>query len=456
MDGTTIYALGTPTPSRAQPGALAVIRLSGPRAADALAALTGKAAPAPRRMALRTIRDPLTAEEIDRGLVVWFEAPHTETGETMVELHLHGGRAVVGGVLSALGRLGYCRLAEPGEFTRRAFENGKLDLTAAEGIVDLVAAETDHQRRLALQQMEGALHRLYEAWRGQGRRALAHLEAAIDFPDEDLPEGIDARVRNEITALAREIAVHLEDRRGERLREGLNIAIIGPPNAGKSSLLNLLARREAAIVSAIAGTTRDVIEVHLDLGGYPVVLADTAGLRESGDEIEQEGVRRAKARAASADLRLLVVEADARGDWQGIARDLAVGTEGWHTARDIVVLNKVDLLGGNAAPGESVVALSALSGSGLPALLERLEQSAAHIMSDGSSAADGVPPLTRARHREALTDCHQALGRALGAPEIALAAEDLRLAMRALGRITGVVRVDELLDVIFRDFCIGK
>ena len=456
MDGTTIYALGTPTPSRAQPGALAVIRLSGPRAADALAALTGKAAPAPRRMALRTIRDPLTAEEIDRGLVVWFEAPHTETGETMVELHLHGGRAVVGGVLSALGRLGYCRLAEPGEFTRRAFENGKLDLTAAEGIVDLVAAETDHQRRLALQQMEGALHRLYEAWRGQGRRALAHLEAAIDFPDEDLPEGIDARVRNEITALAREIAVHLEDRRGERLREGLNIAIIGPPNAGKSSLLNLLARREAAIVSAIAGTTRDVIEVHLDLGGYPVVLADTAGLRESGDEIEQEGVRRAKARAASADLRLLVVEADARGDWQGIARDLAVGTEGWHTARDIVVLNKVDLLGGNAAPGESVVALSALSGSGLPALLERLEQSAAHIMSDGSSAADGVPPLTRARHREALTDCHQALGRALGAPEIALAAEDLRRAMRALGRITGVVRVDELLDVIFRDFCIGK
>jgi tRNA modification GTPase len=456
MDGTTIYALGTPTPSRAQPGALAVIRLSGPRAADALTALTGKAAPAPRRMALRTIRDPLTAEEIDRGLIVWFEAPHTETGETMVELHLHGGRAVVGGVLGALGRLGFCRLAEPGEFTRRAFENGKLDLTAAEGIADLVAAETNQQRRLALQQMEGALHRLYEAWRDQGLRALAHLEAAIDFPDEDLPEGIDARVRNEIAALAREIAVHLEDRRGERLREGLSIVIIGPPNAGKSSLLNLLARREAAIVSAIAGTTRDVIEVHLDLGGYPVVLADTAGLRESGDEIEQEGVRRAKASAASADLRLLVVAADARGDWQHTARDLAAGTGGWDAARDIVVLNKVDLLGGNTAPAESAVALSALSGSGLPVLLERLEQSAAHIMSDGGSAAEGVPPLTRARHREALTDCHQALGRALGAPEIALAAEDLRLAMRALGRITGVVRVDELLDVIFRDFCIGK
>ena len=456
MDGSTIYALGTPTPSRAHPGALAVIRLSGPRALDALAALTGKMAPAARRMALRTIRDPLTAEEIDRGLAVWFEAPHTETGEMMVELHLHGGRAVVGAVLGALGRLGFCRLAEPGEFTRRAFENGKLDLTAAEGIADLVAAETDQQRRLALQQMEGALHRLYETWRTQGLHALAHLEAAIDFPDEDLPEGIDARVRREITALAGEIAVHLKDRRGERLREGLSIAIIGPPNAGKSSLLNLLARREAAIVSATAGTTRDVIEVHLDLGGYPVVLADTAGLRDSGDEIEREGVRRAKARAASADLRLLVVGADETGDWQRAVHDLAAGTEGWDAARDIVVLNKIDLLGDRQSSVEGGVALSALSGRGLPELLARLERSAALVMSDGSSAGEGVPPLTRARHREALVECREALVRALVAPEIALAAEDLRLAVRALGRITGVVRVDELLDVIFRDFCIGK
>jgi len=456
MDGSTIYALGTPTPSRAQPGALAVIRLSGPRASDALSILTGKPAPAARRLALRAIRDPSTAEEIDRGLVVCFEAPHSETGEMMAELHLHGGRAVVSAVLAAIGRLGFCRLAEPGEFTRRAFENGKLDLTAAEGIADLVAAETDQQRRLALQQMEGALHRLYEAWRGQGLRALAHLEAAIDFPDEDLPEGIDARVRAEIASLAEEIAVHLEDRRGERLREGLSIAIIGPPNAGKSSLLNLLARREAAIVSATAGTTRDVIEVHLDLGGYPVVLADTAGLRCAGDEIEQEGVRRARARAASADLRVLVVAADAHGDWQRTAQDLAAGTEGWDAARDIVVLNKVDLLDGQETPVAGGVALSALSGRGLSELLARLEQSAALVMSDGGSGAEGVPPLTRARHREALTDCRQALARALVAPEIALAAEDLRLAVRALGRITGVVRIDELLDVIFRDFCIGK
>ena len=456
MEGSTIYALGTPTPSRAHPGALAVIRLSGPRAPDALAALTRKSAPDPRRMGLRTIRNPLNGDEIDRGLAVWFEAPHSETGEMMVELHLHGGRAVVGAALAAIGRLGFCRLAEPGEFTRRAFENGKLDLTAAEGIADLVAAETDQQRHLALQQMEGALHRLYEAWRNQGLRALAHLEAAIDFPDEDLPEGIDARVRGEIASLAEEIAVHLKDRRGERLREGLSIAIIGPPNAGKSSLLNLLARREAAIVSAIAGTTRDVIEVHLDLGGYPVVLADTAGLRDSGDEIEREGVRRAKARAATADLRLLVVAADAAGDWRRTARDLTTATEGWDAARDIVVLNKIDLLIGAQSLVEGCVALSVISGSGMAELLSYMEQSAAAVMSDGGGATEGVPPLTRARHREALVDCHQALVRALVAPEIALAAEDLRLSVRALGRITGVVRIDELLDVIFRDFCIGK
>ena len=272
------------------------------------------ALPEARRLALRTVLDPKSGEAIDRGLVVWFEAPNTETGETMAELHLHGGRAVVGGALEAIGKLGFCRLAEPGEFTRRAFEHGKLDLTQAEAIADLVAAETDQQRKLALQQMDGALHRLYEDWRTLGLRALAHLEAAIDFPDEDLPPGIADEVRAGITQLQAEIAAHLDDRRGERLRQGISIAIIGPPNAGKSSLLNLLARREAAIVSEIAGTTRDVIEVHVDLGGWPVVLADTAGLRASGDAIEQEGVRRAQARAASADLRLLVL--DAVGDWK--------------------------------------------------------------------------------------------------------------------------------------------
>lgn len=457
-DTGTIYALGTPWPSRAAPGALSVIRLSGPRAAEAVIFLTEPQAfarghsardpslPAPRRMVVRSLIDPVTAEVIDRGLVVWFEAPHTETGETMAELHLHGGRAVVGAALAALARLGFCRLAEPGEFTRRAFEHGKLDLTAAEAIADLVASETDQQRRLALQQMDGALRRLYEGWRTLGLRALAHLEAAIDFPDEDLPAGIGEQVRSGITRLRGEIDAHLDDRRGERLREGLHIAIIGPPNAGKSSLLNLLARRDAAIVSETAGTTRDVIEIHLDLGGWPVVLADTAGLRASTDAIEQEGVRRARARAATADLRVLVV--DAAGDWKAEMRALADATERWDAARDIVVVNKIDL-----APVEDsgVVALSARSGAGLPELLNRLEHSAAHLMEEGAA-----PPLTRARHREALAEACAALARALQAPEIALAAEDLRLAMRALGRITGTVRIEELLDVIFRDFCIGK
>ncbi len=458
MDVDTIYALGTPVPSRTHPGAISVIRVSGPRAAEALIFLTERRAferghsarepalPEPRRMALRSLVDPLSGETIDRGLVVWFEAPNSETGETMAELHLHGGRAVVGGALEAIGKLGFCRMAEPGEFTRRAFEHGKLDLTEAEAIADLVAAETDQQRRQAMQQMDGALHRLYEDWRTLGLGTLAHLEAAIDFPDEDLPAGIADEVHAGITRLQAEIAAHLDDRRGERLREGLHIAIIGPPNAGKSSLLNLLARRDAAIVSETAGTTRDVIEVHLDLGGWPVVLADTAGLREADDAIEQEGVRRARARAASADLRLLVL--DATGDWRSDRDKLVAGTERWDSARDIVVVNKID-----RAPIDDVdvVAVSALSGDGLPELLGRIERAAEALMQEG-----GAPPLTRARHREALVECQTALGRALLAPEIALAAEDVRLAMRALGRITGTVRIDELLDIIFRDFCIGK
>lgn len=456
-EGTTIYALGTPLPSRARTGALSVIRLSGPRVADALIFLTERKAferghsarepalPEPRRMTLRSVFDPLSGELVDRGLIVWFEAPNSETGEHMAELHLHGGRAVVNGALEAIRNLGFCRLAEPGEFTRRAFEHHKLDLTRAEAIADLVASETAQQRRLALQQMDGALHRLYEDWRTLGLRALAHLEAAIDFPDEDLPAGIAAEVRGGITQLRGEIAAHLADRRGERLREGLSIAIIGPPNAGKSSLINLLARRDVAIVSETAGTTRDVIEVHLDLGGWPVVLADTAGLRESGDAIEQEGVRRAQARAAAADLRLLVL--DATGDWQATMQAMTVGAH-WDPAHDIVVVNKVDLAMIDAV---GVVPLSATSGVGLPELLARIERSASQLME-----REAAPPLTRVRHREALVDAEQALGRALGAPEVALAAEDLRLAMRALGRITGTVRIDELLDVIFRDFCIGK
>ncbi len=265
------------------------------------------------------VRDPDSGEALDDGLALWFPGPRSVTGEDVAELHLHGSRAVLAAVIAALRRLGL-RLAEPGEFTRRAFLNGKLDLTQAEAIADLAAAETEAQRRQALRQLDGALGALYRDWGERLLRLLAHLEAAIDFPDEDLPPEIEARVAADTAALLAEIEAHLADgHRGERLRDGIAVAILGPPNAGKSSLLNQLARREAAITSPIAGTTRDVIEVAIDLAGYPVVLADTAGLRETADAIEQEGLRRALQRAELAELRLFVFDASRPGDAEGAA-----------------------------------------------------------------------------------------------------------------------------------------
>jgi len=290
MTPKTIYA---PCSGLGQ-AAIAVIRLSGDQAATVVSALTGGALPPSREAWLRRICDPASGEEIDRGLVIWFPGPHSFTGEDMAELHLHGGRAVVTRIMEVLSRQPRTRLAEPGEFTRRAFENGKLDLTSAEGIADLVAAETEVQRAQALGQMEGALGRHYESWRGRLVAALAHMEAGIDFSDEDVPSGLTAGKLDDILCVHYEMTQHLDDsHRGERLREGICVAILGPPNVGKSSLLNALAQKDAAIVAATAGTTRDVIEVHLDLGGYPVTLVDTAGLRATTDEVENEGVRRA-------------------------------------------------------------------------------------------------------------------------------------------------------------------
>jgi tRNA modification GTPase len=336
-----------------------------------------------------------------------------------------------------------CRPAEPGEFSRRAFENGKLDLTEAEAIADLVAAETAAQRRQALRQLDGELGALYENWRGRLLRALAHLEAEIDFSDEELPEGMTLAVRPVLETLIEEIAGHLDDaHRGERLREGVQIAIVGPPNAGKSSLLNLLARRDVAIVSAQAGTTRDVIEVHLDLGGWPVTLADTAGMRETSDEIEREGVRRAEQRALNADLRLVVLDAAAADTPAMLQKLIAPG--------DIVVLNKLDLAPQASGPADAI-AISVKTGTGVADLLQRLEHRVASLL-DGA----GVP-LTRQRHRLALEECLTALKRAQaqsGLPE--LLTEDVRLATRALGRITGRVDVEDMLDIVFREFCIGK
>ncbi len=436
----TIYALS----SAAGRAGVAVIRVSGPAAADAVGALSGRPPGRVRAAELRLL-GAAGDEPLDHALVLWFAGPASFTGEDVAEFHVHGGRAVVAGVLAALARVPGLRLAEAGEFTRRAFENGKLDLTAAEGLADLIDAETSAQRRQALRQMEGALGGLYEGWRERLMRLLAHTEAEIDFPDEELPGDLLARLGPEITALRAEIEAHLNDGgRGERLRDGVEVAIVGPPNVGKSSLLNRLARREAAIVADEAGTTRDVLEVRLDLGGVPVTLADTAGLREAAGAVEREGVRRALARAEAADLRIVVAALRADG---GLDGDFALARAG-----DLKVVNKADL--GSFAAADTL-AVSAASGTGIDALEEALRGAVASRFE-----ASERPVITRARHREGLEACAGALGRASAALEAGraaeLVAEDLRLAARALGRITGRVDVEDLLDVVFRDFCIGK
>ena len=396
----------------------------------------------PRQARHVRLRDPAAGETIDDALVLWFPAPHSAIGEDVAEFHVHGSRAVVSAMIAALRAMGL-RLAEPGDFSRRAFLNDKLDLVQAEAIADLTAAETEAQRRQALRQLSGELGAVYRGWSDRLVRLLAHLEAAIDFPDEDLPPGLETEVAEEIGRLADEIAAHLADgRRGERLRDGIGIAIIGPPNAGKSSLLNQLAQREAAITSPVAGTTRDIIEVAIDLGGYPVVFADTAGLRDSADLIEQEGLRRAVARADAAELRLFVFDAARSQD--------AMGAEAWPGPDTLLVANKIDLVLDRTTLPPEAIGVSALTGAGIDTLVASLS---ARIAEEYAGAA---PLLTRARHREALEIAHEGLRRALAATLPELRAEDLRLAWRSLGRITGHVDVEDLLDVIFAEFCIGK
>jgi tRNA modification GTPase len=444
----TIFAPAT-APGRA---ALAIVRMSGPAAGDVCRCLTGRAPPSPRRAGLRRLRDPQSGEAIDDGLVLWFPGPGSFTGEDVLELHVHGGRAVLAALLDALSGLAGLRPAEPGEFTRRAFLNGRLDLTAVEGLADLVDAETRAQARQALRQLDGALGRLYERWRHTLLRALARIEAEIDFaPEEEVPENLLEVIRPGVCQLSAEIATHLVDgHRGERLRAGLTVAVVGPPNAGKSSLVNRLARRDVAIVTALPGTTRDVLEVHLDLGGYPVTLLDTAGLRDAADIVEAEGVRRARERALRADLRLVMFDG---ATWP----DLDPEALGMLDAAAVPVLNKCDLNRIAEAidvGGRAVLPVSCLTGEGIPVLLDRLTEEAARLL-----ATDDEPLLTRARHRVALQDAAGALSRVATAPagtELALLAEDLRLGARALGRITGKVAVEDVLDQIFSEFCIGK
>ncbi len=429
---SVIFALAT----GAARSAVAVMRLSGVGTGEVVAALAGPL-PAPRRASLRLLRH--AGVELDRALVLWFPAPGSYTGEDSAELHLHGGPAVIAAVADALAALG-ARPAEPGEFTRRAFLHGRMDLTAAEGIADLISAETEAQRRQALRQAEGGLAARHSAWAQRLTQLLARQEAFIEFEEEDLPGDLDARVEVDAAALRAEMeALLAEGDRGEKLREGLTIAILGAPNAGKSSLLNALVGREAAIVSARAGTTRDVVEVRMILAGVPVTLADTAGLREAADEIEAEGIRRALARAETADLRVLVFAADAPPD---------EATRALRGADALVVLNKADL------PHEDLpgaVSVSARTGEGLAALRQRLEAAAAAR----AGLTDGAV-LTRPRHRAALSEAVEELARLplAGLPE--LRAEALRRALRALGRLTGRVDVEQVLDVVFGEFCIGK
>lgn len=441
MSPDTIFALSSGAP----PAGVAVVRASGPGARAALAALAGDV-PAPRLASVRAIRNA-AGEVLDRGLVVYFPAPKSYTGEEVAEFHLHGGRAVFAAVMEALAALPGFRAAEPGEFTRRAFLNGRMDLTEAEGIADLIAAETEAQRRQALTQAGGALARLYEGWRTELVRARALIEAELDFPDEDdVPGAVSAQVWPDLAQLGQEIGRHLADRRGERIREGAEIVVLGPPNAGKSSLVNALARRDVAIVSEEPGTTRDMIEVRLDLAGYAATLVDTAGIRDAAGLVEAEGVRRAIARSEAADMVLMLAEAGAYGAHERAG----------HTPPMLAIGTKADLL--DPAEREQAerkfdLLISVKTGEGLDALIDRLAGVLAETFAPGES-----PLVTRARHRSALAACLDALGAALAATDapLELRAEDLRRATDALGRLTGRVGAEDLLDVIFRDFCIGK
>jgi len=443
-DRDTIFALSSGRP----PAAVAVVRISGPRAGLALEALIGRV-PAARRASLARVRDPATGDLIDEGLALWFPGPNSETGEDIVELQVHGGRAVIAALLAALGRFDGLRHAEAGEFTRRAFENGRMDLTAVEGLADLVAAETEAQRRQALLQLKGLLGERAETWRQRLIEALALVEAGIDFSDEDdVPAGLTARALELIRPLADEISKAMAGQ-GERLREGLRVAIAGPPNAGKSTLFNRLARREAAIVSPFPGTTRDVLEIHLDLGGYPVTVLDTAGIRETTDPIEREGVRRAGEQAASADLVLWVIEPTSE-----YAGEAVIQT-------GFLVVNKMDLV---APSDEQKIESRFKKSNQVHFICSKTGEGIGHLVTSISGFAERfftqeAALVTRERQRTHLRETVLALqgaGQAARDGREEIMAEQLRLATRALGRLLGRVDVEDVLDVIFRDFCIGK
>ena len=444
MAEDTIFALA----SGMGRAGVAVIRVSGSQSWQSLSALSGQASFTPRMSRVCRLRND-SHETLDEALILPFKAPQSYTGEDVVEYHLHGGKAVIDSVLNALSDQAGHRMAEPGEFTRRAFENEKMDLTEAEAVADLIDAETQAQKIQALSQIDGRLSEIYERWSEDLKKALAHLEADIEFPDEDMPDGVAPEVVGKLNEIQSEIAEHLNDnRRGERLRDGIQLAVIGAPNAGKSSLINALSQRDVAIISDQAGTTRDVIEVHLDVGGYPVILADTAGLRpdqignKGADAIESEGIKRALDRAKNADITVLLFDGD-------------IGTPDPHTLnliddRAILVTNKMDVPEAQNII-DAALPISVKTGDGMDALLAQILKKIEALV--GTQEA---PSLTRKRHRQHVSDALEVLERGQDAQLPELIAEDVRLAVRALGKITGRVDVEDLLDVIFKDFCIGK
>jgi tRNA modification GTPase len=446
----TIIALA----SGAGRAGIAVVRVSGPGALGVLARFTTDPAPEPRHATVRRLKTG-EGELLDEALILFFPAPHSYTGQDIVEFHVHGGPAIVEAVLASAVKSRLCRIADPGEFTRRAYDAGRLDLTQAEAIADLIDAETEGQRRQAARLYQGEAAKVFESWRGLLMSAMAALEASIDFPDEaDIPGEVDLAALEPIETLAADLESALGDAKRLRgVREGYRIAILGPPNAGKSSLMNRLARREAAIVSPVAGTTRDVVEIRLVLAGYPVWVADTAGLREARDAIEAEGVRRALARAEEADLRIWVSDASETRPTD-VSRETSSPTG--PRPGDLIVLNKSDLLPTHRpAQPDDVFLASAKTGAGFETLERRLTQIVRERLD-----ADEAPLVTRARHRELVEEALGAVERALEGARIGIGAElvseDLRLAARSLGRITGSIDAEDLLDRIFSQFCVGK
>lgn len=443
MINQTIYALSTVYGK----SGVAVIRISGEEAIKVIKNLTDINIDKikPRHAYFSNVKD-LDGNILDKSLIIYFKSPNSFTGEDIVELHIHGSKAVTSSVLECLSKINGLRLAEPGEFSKRAFYNNKMDLTEAEGLADLIDAETSEQQKYAIRQMEGSLKNLYEGWRNTLLSVMAHIEAYIDFPDEDLPSDIIDNIQNTVFKIKEDISKHLSDGNiGERLRDGFRVVILGEPNAGKSSLLNSIAKREAVIVSDIAGTTRDAIDIHIDINGYPVIFTDTAGLRNTDEQIEQKGIEIAYKKAEDADIVVCLFDS---------LKNIPQEFENVKENKKIYVANKIDKLSDEQKIGISnkgYLLISAKHNKGIDALLQTISSK----IKDRFTSSSGVL-ITRQRYREALYNTINYLSEFSFDKEIELSAEDIRLACREIGKITGRIEVDEILDKIFGSFCIGK